>query len=1101
MPDKLKTSKYSILGDIDEQKREEVRFALQAKRSTALLELHQAAERLEETVFMQHGLEAAEELTGSQISFIHFINTANDSIELVAWSRRTLEQFCTAVYQKHYPIQQAGIWADAFHQKKPVIFNDYVTCSGKKGLPEGHSQLHRLISLPVLEHGKVVAIIGVGNKPKEYNELDLESVQLIANTVWRIVKHKRAEYALYESEKLLSSIAANFPNSYVSIIEKDLTIGFTSGLEYKKLKLDPEQFHGMHLHQVFGDLAPVVQERCVKTFDGEEQAFELMIDNQYFFYRTVPLYSQIGAIERVLCVAENITEQKRAEEALKSLATSFALLSGKEFFEGISRHIASALNVDFVFVGELNQGKEVVSVIGGWAKNEAMGEFTYELADTPCENVVGKQVCLYPFAVQSKFPKDRDLVHLAIEGYVGAPIFDKHGEPIGIIVAMDCKPLSDPKAIVNLFNIFVDRVSAEMQRGKAEEKLIESEMQFRVLFDKSPAGSLIIDLDQKLIKCNAAFCNFLGFSNDELIGKSTDDITYSEDIDLCLSDLNLLIDGKVESANLQKRFLHKNGTVVWGKVNFSLIRDRQQRPLYIIAVIMDITESKQAEQAIRESESKFRSIVESSPVGFHMYSIDENGKLIFSLSNAAASTILHFDHEQFIGCDILEVFPGLAGTNIPEMYAAVAKGELETQNFEAQYDYGGICGTYEVRVFQSIPGQAVVSFVDITKNKAMINELLIAKDKAEESDKMKTAFINNISHEIRTPLNSILGFGQLLTEMELSCEEREEYFKCIDQSSRRLLNTITDYMDIASIVSKTIVVNRNEFTLEPFFKSVIEDSGKLCANNQVNFIVDIPAETTGFTINSDIEILKKILNKLIDNAIKFTKKGNITCGYVVKSGGVEFYVRDTGCGIYKEKLELIFDLFTQENSSNTRGYEGSGLGLSIAKGLVALLGGQINATSLKGMGSEFTFTIPANYSEKVSVDYRGDQTAKAISNPKNVIVLVAEDDELNYMYLAAVLKSLNYQFIHVLNGQEAVDQCKQNSEISIVLMDIKMPVMSGTEATKLIREFRPNLPIIATTAYSYIDDKRCFLEAGCNDYITKPIRKKELLSLIKTYVE
>lgn len=250
--------------------------------------------------------------------------------------------------------------------------------------------------------------------------------------------------------------------------------------------------------------------------------------------------------------------------------------------------------------------------------------------------------------------------------------------------------------------------------------------------------------------------------------------------------------------------------------------------------------------------------------------------------------------------------------------------------------------------------------VNIKKRYIIEQNLIRAKEKAEESDKLKTAFINNISHEIRTPLNTILGFGDLLTEMELSPEEKKEMLALVKDSSDRLLNTVNDYVDIAMIVSGTMEVHKKEFQLYPFFDEIVEKTRHLCEEKDIELETETPMESVDLILDSDPKFILKTLNILLDNAVKFTDKGCIKCGYKINNGYLEFFIQDTGIGISHDKLEMIFKKFAQEETSNTRGYEGSGLGLTIARGLVKLLGGTISATSEKGKGSMFAFTVPFN---------------------------------------------------------------------------------------------------------------------------------------------
>ncbi|HLW08220.1 MAG TPA: GAF domain-containing sensor histidine kinase, partial [Marinilabiliaceae bacterium] len=248
--------------------------------------------------------------------------------------------------------------------------------------------------------------------------------------------------------------------------------------------------------------------------------------------------------------------------------------------------------------------------------------------------------------------------------------------------------------------------------------------------------------------------------------------------------------------------------------------------------------------------------------------------------------------------------------------------------------------------------------VNIQNRQVQENSLILEKEKAQASDKLKTAFIRNISHEIKTPLNGILGIAQILTEIDIPMEERAELFKALSDSSERLMNTITNYMDMSMIFSETVTVHKKEFLLKPLFEEITEKAKELLSGKNIEFEAIIPSEYQELKVTTDPELLKKILYKLVDNAIKFTNEGSVTFTYDVKAQNLAFFVQDTGKGIAGNKLKLIFEMFSQEDTSMTRRHEGSGLGLKIAKELVALLGGEINVVSEIGKGSIFTIAIP-----------------------------------------------------------------------------------------------------------------------------------------------
>jgi len=261
--------------------------------------------------------------------------------------------------------------------------------------------------------------------------------------------------------------------------------------------------------------------------------------------------------------------------------------------------------------------------------------------------------------------------------------------------------------------------------------------------------------------------------------------------------------------------------------------------------------------------------------------------------------------------------------------------------------------------------------------------------------------------------------------------------------------------------------------------------------------LEISDKTKKITLHSDTELFQKILSHLLDNAVKFTSQGEITFGYAILTGAIEFYVKDTGIGISHESNTLIFESFKQEELSPTRGHEGSGLGLSIAQGLVRLLGGEMRVDSIKGSGSTFFFTLP--YDGMKKEDVMSEAVNMEVNVHDNPVVLIAEDDEPNFQLLKAVLKKSAITALSANNGKEAVSRCREHPEISLVLMDIKMPVLDGLDATREIKSFRKDLPIIALTAFAMSGDEKRVREAGCDDYIAKPFDISILLEKLKRY--
>ena len=383
-------------------------------------------------------------------------------------------------------------------------------------------------------------------------------------------------------------------------------------------------------------------------------------------------------------------------------------------------------------------------------------------------------------------------------------------------------------------------------------------------------------------------------------------------------------------------------------------------------------------------------------------------------------------------------------------------------------------------------------------------DLLKAKEKAEESDRLKSAFLSNMSHEIRTAMNGILGFAELLKEPDLTLEERQEYIGIIEKSGVRMLNTLNDIIDVSKIESGMMKVNVSESNINKqiefiykFFKHEVESKGiKLTCKNSLPLNAAI--------INTDIEKVYALLTNLIKNAIKFTDEGSIDFGYVLKSdiepAELEFFVKDTGTGISQKLKEQIFERFRQGSESLDRNYEGSGLGLSICKSYVEMLNGKIWVETKERKGSTFYFTIPYNPVLEENKEIKISGPGKSKDDPlRKLKILVAEDDEISFSFLEITLHRICKEIIRAKTGVETVIICRNNPDIDLILMDIKMPVMDGYEATRQIRQFNKSIIIIAQTAYALSGDNEHAIDAGCNNYVTKPIGKDELISLMHQY--
>ncbi len=385
----------------------------------------------------------------------------------------------------------------------------------------------------------------------------------------------------------------------------------------------------------------------------------------------------------------------------------------------------------------------------------------------------------------------------------------------------------------------------------------------------------------------------------------------------------------------------------------------------------------------------------------------------------------------------------------------------------------------------------------LTANK----ECSAAKQKAEENERLKTAFLANMSHEIRTPMNSIIGFSQLLLDDHMPRGEQMEYLKIMNRNSVQLLNLINDIIDLSKMEGGELKIKRDVMDLtalltdlHQLFKTNADRKGiELRLNHKLN---------ENQSIISDIQRVRQIMTNLIANAIKFTDKGYVEMSCWIEGDHFIFKVKDTGSGISKGKQELIFRRFIQESDRNNDGHSrgGSGLGLAISKNLAELLGGDILLISEKGKGSEFSVRLPFTPENRLDTQSEFKQPDMNILRGLKGKILIAEDIESNYLYIHGLLQKMPLDLIHAKNGKEALDMVELFPDIKLVLMDIKMPVMDGYEATRQIKKLKPDMPVIAQTAFAMPEDRDRAFEAGCDGYLPKPIKPADLTAFLKAFL-
>ncbi len=380
-------------------------------------------------------------------------------------------------------------------------------------------------------------------------------------------------------------------------------------------------------------------------------------------------------------------------------------------------------------------------------------------------------------------------------------------------------------------------------------------------------------------------------------------------------------------------------------------------------------------------------------------------------------------------------------------------------------------------------------------------ELSLAKERAEQSDRLKSAFLANMSHEIRTPMNSILGFSQLLMEAEDE-EELKEFVDVINTNGQHLLALINDIIDLSKVESGLMTINPSEFSIN----DLVEEAANLfkshskVVSGRINLRLSLSLNDHDALIISDRTRLKQVLINLLSNAFQFTNKGFVEVGYCLLAENILFYVKDTGIGLDAEKRSVVFDRFMQATMDHHPKNEGFGLGLAISKAFVNLMGGEIWVDSSSTQGSTFLFSLPLQEGSRAISNKRLEKISKMEHQWNNKVILVAEDVESNFRLIKSALKKTGVKLIWAQNGKEAVDACRRDRDIDLVLMDVRMPIMDGYTATREIKKLWPGLPVIAQTSYAMNGDADICKKAGCDDYISKPFNMSDLFDVLAQYI-
>lgn len=657
---------------------------------------------------------------------------------------------------------------------------------------------------------------------------------------------------------------------------------------------------------------------------------------------------------------------------------------------------------------------------------------------------------------------------------------------------------------------------------------------------ENTSDAIIISKNKKIIDFNDMAVQMFGYEKrKELLGIHLSDISPKIQPDGANSYDKAVEMIRTATVNGTHRFewthKKKNGELFPVEILLTSITTKPNNKI-IHGVLRDITDRKNTEKALRLnnleiieknkelilSEKRFKNLFNNSPVSLWEGDIsgllkilnkkitevdnlkqylDENPEFIYECAskikvlnvNNSTLDLLGVATKQEIIANLSANFNKKSFETFKEELVILANKEKEFSRETELIRSDGKVINVLLKLVLLGKSRIIVSLNNIT-------ELKEAKMKAEESDHLKTEFISNMSHEIRTPMNGIIGFSELLEDPDITEAKRKHFIKIIRNSGNHLLQIIDDILEISRLGTKQVIVLEDQVNLNDLLLELFSIFDKKAKENKTPLYLKKELPDRQSTILTDRTKLNKILSNLIENALKFTNVGSIQFGYNLKkeknSNTLEIYVKDSGVGIKPEHQKLIFERFVKGEKNTSINKNGLGLGLSIAKENTELLGGEISVKSEKGKGTIFYIKIPYK-------PYFSDIDLEVNKQKETQTILIVEDEEINYLYLDTLLKDLlklNCTILHAKNGLEAIGICKNQPIINMILMDLKMPLMNGYEATKEIRKIFPNMLIIAQTAYSTEEEIQKAIEAGCNDFISKPISKESLFNIITKFL-
>ncbi|NOR28775.1 MAG: PAS domain S-box protein [Lutibacter sp.] len=974
-------------------------------------------------------------------------------------------------------------YQEALETRKPISFENYFE-------PWGRWFENRII--PSSE-GMLLFFHEITNKKSNENKLktayniinNSASVSVLCKNEWDFP----VEFASENTIDLLGYKHVDFLNSNIKI--------------YEVLHSNDIEFVGSEILKfskgIYSDRHALKPFRII-TKQGEVKWLKVKLE---------AIRNQQNILTHIQGIGEDITEQKRTEDLF--------IISNQRIQDQFNNTPLASIIWDLDFnVLEWNNSAQRIF---GYTAEEAIG---YPIKDliTPPHLVGEMKNILEKLLVQKEgFRNTNENVtkngKIITCSWYNVGLKDVDGKVIGM---------------ASLVDDITERVNSKIIIENSEKK-------YRAIFEKS-ADAVFILKNDVFVDCNEASLKMFGYSSKEVLFQiHPSKVSPKQQRDGSDSAIKAeeMINLAIENGSHRFRWCHqhKNGEIFPAEVSLTKINDIDSQPT-IHAVVKDISDKVKNEELEKVVyniskaaltindfsefglfiKNELHKIIDTSNFYIALYNeitnmfstpcyTDEKEDITeFSANNTLTGYVLKTkksllvngnSHTELISKGLVHLVgeDSKIWVGVPLKINEEVFGVIVVQSYENKNAYN----ESDVQLLEFVANQISTTI----QRKNAENELKIALNKAQESDKLKSSFLANMSHEIRTPMNGIIGFSELFLEDELSPKERRKYAKIVINSSKQLLSIVNDILDISKIEAGAVQLHYESINLNKLLEELYNFyKPKANASNlQLNCVKGLKSFDS--LIEIDQTKLNQVLTNLLSNAFKFTEEGSIEFGYQLIDSNLQFYVKDTGVGIEKDIQDKIFDRFIQANIDISKKLQGTGLGLAISKKFVELFGGKIWIDS-NAKGTTINFTIPYIKSKLPIITSVVEEQKPALQvKDKELTILVAEDEEYNMMFINELFSKTNFKLIEADNGKKAVELSQSNPEIDLVLMDIKMPIMDGNEAMKLIKKDRPKLPIVALSAFAMESDKKIALEKGFDAYLTKPIDKKLLFSIIGKY--